>query len=557
MATQAERDSIIAQAKAINPSNPQLAVWQYAQSQGMSPLQVDEYFGWNSGTTGKWAIDNGLLSQNGSRTGAFDTSGMTPRYAKKTIERQGAPMEVDDTSKLLGYTKNNGDGTYSDYSPTGELTETYNPNTGFLGGLSQNLNAIGDDRSKVGSDFVLPALAMAGGASLINGAGGAAELSAGAEALEAGGAGAGTAATSPYSLSQGTGTFGTASQAGTSAALGGTGVGLTGAGLAGAGLLAGAAGSSLIPAALTTAGGLISGNAAADAARTQADAQVRAAQIAADAAKFKPVGVTTNFGRSQFGYDANGNLTSAGYQLTPELQAAMGQLAGQAGGLLNQAGQAQSATAPMATAAQRAMTLGQGYLATDPQAQAQKYLNDQLGLLAPSRAADMAALQAQMQAQGRGGFAIGGGVGGQGAANPQLQALLNAQLQQNNQLAADATKGGMDYAKFGAGMVGTGGDLLSSMYGVQNAAYQPFNTALGTAGTIEGMGQNALTLGMDMGNTVTSANRSSAGLLASGMTNAANTRSAADAYSPWGALLSGAGQATQGYKFDPMTGVRL
>ena len=343
---------------------------------------------------------------------------------------------------------------------------------------------------------------------------------------------------------------------------GGAGVASTaGAGAAGStagGLLSGAANSSnLLSGSLGMAGSYLNARSAQDAAQTQADAQIRAAQIAADAAKFRPIGVTTNFGRSQFGYDSNGNLNSAGYALSPQLQAQQNQIMGASGGLLNQFTGAQAATAPMGQAAQSAMTLGNGYLTTDPQAQAAKYYADQQAILAPGRASTMADLQATMQAQGRGGFAIGGGVGGQGAANPQLMALLNANNQQDTTLAANATQGGMDYAKFGAGMVGTGGDMLKSMYGTQSAAYSPYQTALGGAQTIEGLGQQALTQGMALGSTTTAANAQAGGLLAGGINNAAATMAPANAYSPWGAMLSGAGQATAGYKFDPMTGKAL
>lgn len=314
-------------------------------------------------------------------------------------------------------------------------------------------------------------------------------------------------------------------------------------------LIPGISNGSLLTTGLNTIGGLIQGQAATGAAQTQADAQIRAAQIAADAAKFKPVGVTTGFGSSQFGFDANGNLNSAGYNLTPEMKAQRDALIGQSTGLLAQAGGAQAATAPMGQAAQTMMGLGQGYLGSTPQEQAQKYLNDQLGLLSPQRASDMAALQAQMQAQGRGGFAIGGGVNGQGAANPQLQALYNAQMQQNNQLAANATQGGMDYAKFGADMVGQGGNMLSGMYGVQNAAYSPYNTALQGANTVEQLGQNAMTLGANLGNTATAASAAAGRAQAQGITNAANTMAPANAYSPWANILGGAGNLLSQYKF--------
>ena len=322
---------------------------------------------------------------------------------------------------------------------------------------------------------------------------------------------------------------------------GGAGVASTvGAGAAStAGLLSGVSGGALRTG-LGLAGSYLNANAANDAASTQAQAQIRAAQIAADAAKFRPVGVTTNFGSSQFNYDANGNLVQAGYNLSPQLQAQQNQIMGASGGLLNQYTGAQAATAPMGQAAQTAMTLGQGYLSTDPLAQAQKYMADQQGLLAPGRAQDFATLQAQNAAQGRSGFAMGGGVNGQMAANPEMQAYWNALMQQDAQLAANATQGGMDYAKFGIGTVGSGGDMLSSMYKTQTNAASPYTTALGTANTIEGMGQNAMTLGTNLGNSTTAAAAAGGRLLGTGMTNAADIvgTQAMAAGSPWGKMLT-------------------
>lgn len=313
----------------------------------------------------------------------------------------------------------------------------------------------------------------------------------------------------------------------------------------------------LVSTGLNLAGGYLQGQAASDAAATQAQAQIRAAQIAADAAKFRPVGVTTNFGSSQFGYDANGNLVSAGYALNPILAAQQKQLMNTSGGLLNQFTGAQAATAPMSEAAKTAMTLGQGYLSTSPQAQAQKYMAEQQALLATGRERDLGGLMSKLQAQGRMGLATGATTTGMGAANPALEAFYNAQRQQDLGLAAQATQGGMDYAKFGAGMVGTGGDLLSSMYRTQTGAFDPYKTALGGASTIEGLGQQAMDLGINIGAKGTAGSAQSGALLAQGMTNAANTMAPANAWSPWGNLLTGAGGAMQQYRFDPMTGKAL
>jgi hypothetical protein len=124
--------------------------------------------------------------------------------------------------------------------------------------------------------------------------------------------------------------------------------------------------------------------------------------------------------------------------------------------------------------------------------------------------------------------------------NPRLEALYNAQRQQDLGLAANATQGGMDYAKFGAGMMDIGGALTRGMYQGQTAAYDPYKTALGGAQTLEGLGQNAMDLGVNMGKVTN--NAQSGALLAGGMNAAAQTQANA-AYSPWGTALMAGGNA--------------
>lgn len=306
--------------------------------------------------------------------------------------------------------------------------------------------------------------------------------------------------------------------------------------------------SPLLATGLTAAGGWLQGQQAKDAAATAAQAQIEAARIAADAAKFRPVGVTTRFGQSKFGYDTQGNLNSAGYLLAPDLLGEQNALLESAyKDYLPQFLNAKTTTAPMGQAANSMMSLGNQYLTTSPQAQAAKYMAEQQALLAPSNQRDMAELQARLQSQGRLGVATGATTDGMRAANPELEAYYNALNMQNRNLAASATQGGMDYAKFGSGMVGSGGDMLNGMYATQANAYTPYNTALSGAQTIEGLGQNALTMGMNMGSTATAANAASGNLLAQGMNNAAQTMQPANAQSNWGTLLSGAGNALSQY----------
>lgn len=320
-------------------------------------------------------------------------------------------------------------------------------------------------------------------------------------------------------------------------------------------------GSQLISGGLSALGGLLSGNAAQKSAKTAADAQIEAAKIAAEAAKFKPIGVTTRFGQSNFQKDAQGNVIGAGYALTPDVKAQQDALIAQSGNMLTQYQNAPAAFAPMGQSGQRAMILGNQYLATDPAAQAQKYMQEQQALLATGRERDLNQMLSGELNRGTYGLSVGGTSTGMLGANPRLEAMFNAQRQQDLGLAAQATQGGMDYAKFGAGMVGTGGDLTKGMYQGQTAAYDPYKTALGGAQTLEGLGQQSLTMGMDLGRQTS--NAAAGGLLAQGMTNAAQTMQPANSYSPWGAMLSGAGNAVanytnpsvnQQYRFDPFTG---
>ena len=59
-------------------------------------------------------------------------------------------------------------------------------------------------------------------------------------------------------------------------------------------------------------GGYMQGQAAKSAAQTSADAQLQAARIAAEEARFRPVGVTTRFGTSQFTTSPEGRVIGAG-----------------------------------------------------------------------------------------------------------------------------------------------------------------------------------------------------------------------------------------------------
>ncbi len=294
-------------------------------------------------------------------------------------------------------------------------------------------------------------------------------------------------------------------------------------------------------------GGLLGGRSARRAAQTQADAQREAARLAAEEARFRPVGVTTRFGSSQFTTDpTTGRVTGAGYTLSPEMRAMQDRFLGLAGQGLTQAEGAQAQFAPLQGAAQGLFGLGQQYLAQSPQEAAQQYMAGQQNLLAPSRERQMAQLQNQLFQTGRGGLAVGAtgerpsGAAGLGAANPEMEAYYNAIAQQDAGLAAQAMQAGQQQVAFGAGLFGTGGNLLNQGYQGQAAALTPYQAYLQGATGLENLGQQPLEMGAALGGR--NANPTGANALAQGGMNAANSMFAANAYNPFATALTGISQ---------------
>ena len=247
--------------------------------------------------------------------------------------------------------------------------------------------------------------------------------------------------------------------------------------------------SGLISGGLSTAGGLLqqqTSREAAQAAQARIDAETAAAK---QAAQFRPIGTTTRFGTSQFTYDpVTGQMVSSGYQLTPEAKAQQDRLMALANQGLTQAEQAPQQFAPLQTGAQSLFSLGNQYLAQSPEEVAQRYINQQIQLLQPSRETELANLQNKLYQQGRSGLAVSQG-GNLGATTPELQALYNARAQQDAVLAAQAQQAGQQQVAFGAGLLGTGAQTMGQYYGGQQAAYAPYTTALGQVQNLEAQAQ--------------------------------------------------------------------
>jgi len=236
-------------------------------------------------------------------------------------------------------------------------------------------------------------------------------------------------------------------------------------------------------------GGVLQNRAAgkqAAAMNQQAAAQVEAARIAAEEARFRPVGITTRFGSAtpQF---TNGRLSGYSYEASPELAALQNQLQGlygtslgqaeraaalqpqfeQAGqGLFGLAGQFMPTSATpeltaleqeqlgattgigrqllgdMSTAAsadvleQQARLRGLAGQITptsyDPSAAARGYYEEQQALLDPSRRREEQRLASSVFGRGRGGLSVGA------EGQPELFALGQARAEQDARLAAQS-----------------------------------------------------------------------------------------------------------------------
>ena len=302
----------------------------------------------------------------------------------------------------------------------------------------------------------------------------------------------------------------------------------------------------LVTAGVSAAGGLLTNQANVEAARISAQAMRDAAATAAEAQRFRPVGVTTRFGQSQFGFDpTTGQLTSAGYTVNPELKAMQDRIMALSGQGLTEAEQAAGRYAPLTAGAQGLFGLGQQYLAQSPEQVAADYMAKQQNLLAPSRERQLAQLQNQLFQTGRGGLSVGAtgarpsGAAGLGAASPEMEAYYNALAQQDAALAAQATQAGQQQVQFGAGLLGSGANLLGSYTQGLTGAYSPFSTGIGVGSSLESLGQAPLDIGAQLGGRSAQAGANVGQTLLQGGLLGARTTQAASGVSPFGTALTG------------------
>ena len=292
-------------------------------------------------------------------------------------------------------------------------------------------------------------------------------------------------------------------------------------------------------------GGAMAGSSAREAAGTSAQAQLEAARIAADAAKFRPVGITTRYGTSNFQMSPEGYVSGAGYEVSPELKAYQDRLQGLTERGLTQAERAQQQYLPLSTSAESLFGLGELYLQQTPEQTAQKYMESQYNLIAPSRERQLAQLQNQLYQQGRSGLSVGGtGLrpgGGEGlrATSPEMEAYYNALAQQDLQIASQADQAGQQRTAFGAGLFGSGSQLMGQYQAGQVGALNPFTTYLGAGSTLEQLGQQPLEMGSLLGGRSAQAGGNVGRSLLEGGMGAALTQQQANAYNPFATAISG------------------
>lgn len=265
-------------------------------------------------------------------------------------------------------------------------------------------------------------------------------------------------------------------------------------------------------------GGSMASRGAQKAAQTSADAQLQAAAIAAEAQKFRPVGVTTRFGSSQFTMDPEGYLQSAGYTASPEITALQDRLSAIYGSSLGQAEQAAAFQPTISQQAQGLFGLGQQYLAESPEQARQRFMSQQYALLDPVRQREEQRLGAGVFGRGRAGLNVGD------IGQPELFALASARRQQDLELARQAEAAAQQQTAFGTGLLGQGIDLQQGGYGLQTAALGPFQTQFGLTQLLEQAAQQPLDIGAQLGGRAATAGANVGQTLLAGGQGAAQTR---------------------------------
>jgi len=254
-----------------------------------------------------------------------------------------------------------------------------------------------------------------------------------------------------------------------------------------------------------------------------ADAQIRAAEIQAEASRFRPVGITTGLSSTRYVMGPDGYLVEAGYDLRPDLLQQREQLMGLLPGALSQA---LTDVDYYRGIGDRYSGMGEQVLSgidLDPTQAAAKRTALMQELLAPGRAIGEERMYANLAAKGLTG--MGADIGGGMAVSPIAAARAQEQEQINKAIAAesfDRAQSDIDLGLRRAG--GLFGTAQGYQFDTLGRALAPYQSALAQAQGIEALGAGALDIGSALARGERTAAQTAGGALSRGMMGAAQTQ---------------------------------
>jgi hypothetical protein len=296
-----------------------------------------------------------------------------------------------------------------------------------------------------------------------------------------------------------------------------------------------------------------------DAANAAAAQQSQAAKDAAYSAAFRPVGMTSRFGSSQFTRELDPKtgmpyISGASYTAAPELANLQNRLFNTFGQGLTAAETMQQQAGALGDQATQLYNLGAGYLSESPEAARQRYITQQQGLVGGQNEQALSGIRNRLFQTGRQGLATGGTTTGMQATNPEMAAYYNALAQQNAQIAAGADQAAQQQQTFGAGLLGTGTQLQQAQQATLAGAYSPLQTLLGLSGNVENLSQMPYQMGIQLGQAQQPGQTAGSQMYQQGLSQAANTAfqgaQAANAANAgfWSGLMTGGANAYAAYK---------
>jgi hypothetical protein len=243
----------------------------------------------------------------------------------------------------------------------------------------------------------------------------------------------------------------------------------------------------------------------AEETKAAAAAAAEQQRLAAQAAAFRPVGMTSRFGSSQFTRSVDPTtglpyISGASYTEAPQLAALQNQLFSQFGQGLNLGEFTAAQYSPLYGAANQLFNFGAQQLAENPAAARQRYIEGQQAALAPMQEQTLSNIRNQLFQTGRSGLATGGtAAGSRQATNPEMAAYYNALAQQQAQISAGADAAVQAQQQNAANLFGQGAGLLGTVTSGQAASYAPFQNLLGLSGQVDALAQQPYQMGLQLG----------------------------------------------------------